>query len=174
MPYEWLPTEPGKEALRLWPHRSLGARGFVLFISVTAALMAVPLLSLLGHGALWIILAFALVAIAAIWLALVRNSRDRDVTELLTFDKARISLVQTSPGRAERRWQANPYWVRLSLYATSGPVPHYLTLRGDGREVELGAFLTEEERKALAVELAARIDRQSGRGGQGAAVATVT
>jgi uncharacterized membrane protein len=32
-------------------------------------------------------------------------------------------------------------------------VPQYLTLRGAGREVELGAFLTEAERVSLESEL---------------------
>jgi uncharacterized membrane protein len=32
-------------------------------------------------------------------------------------------------------------------------VPQYLTLRGNGREVELGAFLSEDERVSLREEL---------------------
>jgi uncharacterized membrane protein len=32
-------------------------------------------------------------------------------------------------------------------------VPHYVTLRGKGREVEIGAFLSEEERIALFEDL---------------------
>ena len=37
--------------------------------------------------------------------------------------------------------------------STAGRVPQYLTLKGEGREVELGAFLTEDERVALAGEI---------------------
>jgi uncharacterized membrane protein len=32
-------------------------------------------------------------------------------------------------------------------------VPNYLTLKGEAREVELGAFLSEEERVTLSEEL---------------------
>ena len=46
------------------------------------------------------------------------------------------------------------------LHASSGPVPQYLTLRGGPREVELGAFLTEEERQRLHADLSTRL-RQS-------------
>ena len=54
-------------------------------------------------------------------------------------------------------WQANPYWVRVTLHVTGGPVPNYLTLKGDGREVELGAFLSEDERIRLRDDLKTRI-----------------
>jgi uncharacterized membrane protein len=35
------------------------------------------------------------------------------------------------------------------MHPKGGPVPNYVTLSGNGREVEIGAFLSEEERKAL-------------------------
>jgi uncharacterized membrane protein len=38
-------------------------------------------------------------------------------------------------------------------------VPQYLTLSGNGREVEIGAFLSEEERLALYPELTAALAR---------------
>lgn len=154
MPYCWTPSSPTEpERLALWPHRSLGARGFVAFIAATAALSAVPLLALLGTSALWVVLVFALAALAAVWAALRRNSRDLTLTEVLTLTRDQVRLVRRAPDGREQVWTANPHWVRVSLYATQGPVPDYLTLTGGGREVELGAFLSAEERTALAVEL---------------------
>jgi hypothetical protein len=41
----------------------------------------------------------------------------------------------------------------LTLHESGGPVPHYLTLSGGGRVVELGAFLTEAERVTLKGEI---------------------
>ena len=43
MPYEWLPPDGGEDRLHLWPHRSLTQAGFVWFVGLTAALIAVPL-----------------------------------------------------------------------------------------------------------------------------------
>lgn len=161
MPYEWLPTEGGEDRLHLWPHRSLTQRGFVGFIGATALLIAVPLFGILGSPVLWALLPFLVGTIWAIWFALRKNGRDRDIVEDLRLSADRITLVRHGPKGQRHDWDANPYWVRISLHETGGPVPNYLTLTGEGREVELGAFLSEEERIALRGDLADRIRRRS-------------
>ncbi len=156
MPYEFLPAAPPETRLRLWPHRSLSPRGFVWFIGSTAALIAIPLFGLVGKSALWMILPFVVVAVAAIWLALNRSYKDARIVEDLHLTRDTITLTHQSP-RARKDWQANPHWVRVTLHETGGPVPNYLTLRGNNREVELGAFLSEEERITLAHDLRTRL-----------------
>ncbi|MBI1171296.1 DUF2244 domain-containing protein [bacterium] len=159
MPYRWSPeTSDEPQRLTLWPHRSLTPRGFVVFIGLTAALFLLPLLSQLGHPGLWMLLPFLGAALGGIWWALDRNHKDRAITETLTLNTDRIELVRVGP-RRRQTWEANPHWVRLTLHATAGPVPSYLTLSGSGREVELGAFLTVAERIALKPELEARLAR---------------
>jgi uncharacterized membrane protein len=157
MPYEWLPPEGSEQRLHLWPHRSLNQRGFVWFIGATAALIALPLFGIIGSPILWMLLPFLLGAIWAIWFALRKNGRDRDIVEDLRITPERITLVRHGPKGKRQDWEANPYWLRLTLHESGGPVPNYLTLKADGREVELGAFLSEEERVALKDELEARI-----------------
>lgn len=160
MPYEWSAAEPDSDArLELRPHRSLPARGFVIFIAATALMMLMPLLALLGTKHLWVILPFALIPVAGIWWAVRRNNRDAALSEVLTIGPESITLVRRAPDGTVKTWQANPYWVTAQLYPTGGPVPDYLTLKGDGREVELGAFLSEEERRALAEDLRMRLAR---------------
>ncbi|MBL9075399.1 DUF2244 domain-containing protein [Tabrizicola sp.] len=159
MPYEWLPSESETHRLHLWPHRSLTQRGFVWFVGLTAALIAVPLFAHLGSPVLWALLPFLVGTIWAIWFALRKNGRDRDIVEELTLSPDRITLVRHGPGGKRQDWEANPYWLRVTLHQTGGPVPNYLTLKGEGREVELGAFLSEEERVALKDELQDRIAR---------------
>lgn len=157
MPYEWLPPDGTEQRLHLWPHRSLTQRGFVGFIGATAALIALPLLGSLGSPVLWMLLPFLLAAIWAIWFALRKNGRDRDIVEDLRLAPDRVTLVRHGPKGKRQDWTANPYWLRLTLHETGGPVPNYLTLKGEGREVELGAFLSEEERVALRDDLLARL-----------------
>lgn len=157
MPYEWLPSDDNEARLHVWPHRSLSQRGFVWFLGLTAALISVPLLGILGSPVLWALLPFLLAAIWAIWFALRKNGRDRDIVEDLTLTASKVTLSRHGPRGTRRDWAANPYWLRVTLHETGGPVPNYLTLKGENREVELGAFLSEEERVALYRELTSRV-----------------
>lgn len=156
MPYRW--TDDSHE-LTLWPHRSMTNGGFVLFMGSTAAMLAVPLLAVIGSPVLWAILPFMAVAVAGVWLALNRSDRDARITERLTLSTDRVKLVRSEPRGQERRWDANPHWVSIHLHSGDKPVEKYLTLKGGGREVELGAFLTPEERQALYGELRTALSR---------------
>lgn len=157
MPYEWLSDRPEDRRLHLWPHRSLTQAGFVAFIAITALLILVPVTALLGTPLLWLLLPFPALVLAAMWLAIRRNQRDTEIIEDLHLTPDRVTLRRTGPGGKRQEWEANPHWVRLTLHPSAGPVPHYLTLRGNGREVELGAFLSEEERIALHGDLTRRL-----------------
>jgi len=150
------PTPDGAR-LHLWPHRSLTQRGFVWFIGSTAALIALPTVALIGTPLLWVLLPFPVLVLTSIWAALRRNQRDSDIIEDLTLRPDRISIIRHGPRGMRQDWQANPHWVQITLHPKGGPVPNYLTLRGNGREVELGAFLSEPERIALSVDLRAAL-----------------
>lgn len=137
--------------MRITPHKSLTPEGFVWFIGATAALISVPLFGILGTAVFWALLPFLLAAIWGVWAALKRSWRDKDIAEMVTLWPDHLRVERHSPRAAPKIWEANPYWVRLSLHKTGGPVTNYLTLRGDkdSREIELGAFLTPSERVKL-------------------------
>lgn len=159
MPYHWLPPEGETRRLHLWPHRSLPRQGFVLFIGATAALIALPLLTVVGSPVLWGLLPFLMLAVAGVWWGLQRSYRDGDILEVLVLTPAQVTLTRQGPRKAHAEWQANPHWVRVILHPTGGPVPNYVTLQGGPREVEVGSFLSEEERLALRDELTREMAR---------------
>lgn len=158
MPYEWIDHPPDSpDRLHLWPHRSLSKRGFVWFIGGTCALISLPMIAVLGTPVLWGLLPFEVLAIALLWILLQRSYRDGELVEELVISDKKVALTRHQPSHPPRAWEANPYWVRVGLHKTRGPVPNYVTLEGAGREVEIGAFLSEEERLALYDELARRL-----------------
>lgn len=154
MPYQWTtPPNAPSQQMRLWPHQSLSPRGFTGFILATFVMILIPTLALLGTVLLWGLLPFALLAVAGIYFALQSNYKSRQIEEVLTLDANTARLIHTSPKGEEKEWQCNRYWTTVTTYPSEGPVPHYVTLRGEGREVEIGAFLSEEERITLYDEL---------------------
>ncbi len=148
MPCQWTDTtEPRK--LTLTPHQSMTPKGFVVFMGATLAMIAIPLLAVLGSPVLWGLLPFFAIAVWGLWYAIGRNRRDAQLTETLTLTPDRVELIREEPRGKTRQWAADTYWVSVHLHPGDTPVEHYLTLKGGGREVELGAFLSPEERVDL-------------------------
>lgn len=169
MPY--LLTSDGSDwTLRLWPHNALSAAGFVAVIGASAAVLALPLLAVLGQAVLWGLLPFALLALGGLWMAIQRNWHDRSIVEEMHLARAGLHLRRVNPRGPVLEWHADPTWVALHLAPRGGPVEQYLTLTGGGREVELGAFLTPDERVALHDELGAVLAQLKGYGTRGAPV----
>ncbi len=165
MPWEWdiKPSEAPVSAgafsyaagnaplarLHLWPYRSLPRRGFVIVIGGAFAVLIIPELALLGSPVVWGILPFAMFVLWLLWFFLEKSYRDGEIIEELSIWSDHIHLSRTGPRACYQEWQANPYWVTLALHKSGGPVANYLTLKGNGREVELGAFLHADERVPL-------------------------
>ncbi|WP_170317691.1 DUF2244 domain-containing protein [Paroceanicella profunda] len=142
----------------LWPHRSLSQRGFRLLILLTSLVYLIPLAAFVGTSALWVMLPFAGLHVALLWAFMRRNYRDARITEELKLWPDLLTVERRDPGGQVRHWHANPYWVRIDI-APEGRLENYLTLSGSGRRIELGAFLSAEERKSLHDELTRAIAR---------------
>ncbi|MCF6443774.1 DUF2244 domain-containing protein [Nereida sp. MMG025] len=156
MPYQTTSNDP--TTVTLWPHQSMTPNGFVVFIGITAGLIALPLIAILGSPVLWGLLPFFAIALWGIWFALRRNQRDGNLREDLIITPETCHLRRQNPRKGDQTWDANTYWVSVHLHETGGPVENYVTLKGglspeDRREVEIGAFLSPDERKALYGEL---------------------
>ncbi|MDF2234553.1 DUF2244 domain-containing protein [Albimonas sp. CAU 1670] len=145
----------------LWPHRSLGRRGYGLVMGGTAAMLSLPMIPLAGSRAALGLLPFVVAALAALGWFLRRNARDLSLHEELRLWPDLVAVERHEPDGRVRRWQANPHWVRLTLHPHGRP-ENYLTLRGNGREIELGAFLSPEERVELADQLETAFARARG------------
>lgn len=139
----------------LYPHRSLPATGFVWVIGLLSAGLAFPLLGVFGTNVLWGVLPFLVITVAGTWYFIMRSYRDGQIVEELSLWKDQLTLVRVEPKGTRKDWQANPYWVRVS--ERDEPVKHYLTLQGGPREVELGAFLSPDERQELKASLESAI-----------------
>ncbi|PRY78406.1 putative membrane protein [Yoonia maritima] len=152
MPYEWNPRPTDHHTnwrLSLWPYRSLLRKDFVIFMGGTASLILIPLMAVLGTGAMWYVLPFFVLMFSGLWWAINVSYSRGEVLEELSVDNTTAHLVRNNPDGSKQTWQANRYWVTVQFHPKGGPVENYITLRGGDREVELGAFLDVSERAAL-------------------------
>ena len=145
-------SDPPIYEQRLSPHRSLSNTGFATTILFTASALCLPLLAFIGTYALWTLLPFLGAALAALWYFIRRNDHDGTLCEHVRIWPDLIAIHRKNPRTADQYWHANPYWVQLKLRDTKA-VENYLTLKGNGREIELGAFLTSDARVTLHKDL---------------------
>lgn len=131
----------------LKPNRALSRRGLRRLIGVLAVLA----LTTAGLGA-WqgnvFAPLFALVESVAVACALSVAWRAGDRSERITLDASSLE-VQSLPSRRNTSFQS--YWVRVLLEPGNGR--HRLLLSSHGHELEIGAFLAEQERVELSKKL---------------------
>lgn len=147
--------DPPRLTLILWPNRSLTATGFRRVMILTAVGLTIPVIPFLGTAVGWGLLPFVLTALGALYLAFRRNYRDGRLCEELRLWPDMIAVSRMEPDGRVRHWHANPYWVQVKLH-DDARIESYLTLKGNGREIELGAFLSPDER----VELYEKLSRE--------------
>ena len=159
MPYSTLhlsdetTVAPSKEApllaLKLWPNRSLPKTGSVYLMLIIWLMMTIPMLALLGSASFWGVVPFCLFTLFLLYLSLRKNYNDGKIVEKLLVWSDLITVERVEVNKSTKKWEANPYWSTVNLYDESGPVDKYLTLKGNGREIELGSFLSPEEREKI-------------------------
>ncbi len=131
------------------PNQSLSWNGNKLFfwgITAVSALVVGPL----TYMGFWPVLPFAGLELAVLGWALYHCARRGQWREVIVVDGDR---VEVTAGRAEpaQQWSAHRLWTQVVLEPPRfRGHPARLLLRSAGRSVELGAFLTDEERVQLA------------------------
>lgn len=151
-------SDPPLYAVDLWPHRSMTRSGFRWFMVALAAGLAIPLAAVWGTPVAPFLTPFLIAALVMAWLALRASNRSGRLVERLRLWPDAVAVERRDPRGRVLRWAANPYWVTVALTDTPA-VASYLTLKGAGRTIELGAFLTPEERVRLAAELRSALAR---------------
>ncbi|WP_270937849.1 DUF2244 domain-containing protein [Falsiroseomonas oryzae] len=140
------------------PPGGLSARGMRWLCGLALAAAAVPALVFTLMGA-WPVLGFLGVEVLLV-LGLVATHRrwSRAASETVLLTEGRL-LVRRADGRGgQEEAELEPYWARVELEERAGAVP-VLTASARGRRVELGRFLSAEEKRELAAALLAALRR---------------
>lgn len=142
-------------AARTWvlrPNRSLSWREAKLFYG---GILAVSLGIALSFAVLgfWPVLPFAGLELLALGAAFYWCQWQGERVEVISVRGDRVA-VEKGHRRVEARWDFERAWVQVQvLRPRFAGYPSQLVLRSHGREVAIGDFLVEEERRRVAGEL---------------------
>jgi uncharacterized membrane protein len=146
-----LPPSPVR-VLELAPRHSLTPRTARIFIAVVASTTfgIACLFTVLGY---WPVLPFAGLEIALLVWAVRASIRSGLERETITITADSVTIEHRGSGS---EWTSvfPRHWSRVTLHAPMAALhPSRLMVESSGRACEVGRFLTEDERRSLAVRL---------------------
>jgi uncharacterized membrane protein len=144
-------AEPGTFRAVLTPHRSLGPRGFVVLMASLSAISFVAGLVFYLAGA-WPVMGFFGLDVALVYFAFKLNYRSGRLYETIELTPAQLTWTRVYPSGRREHFDCNPYWARVNLRERPDGRTE-LRIASQGRELWFGRFLTDDERRDLAVAL---------------------
>lgn len=146
------------EHILLAPHRSLSRRGVRWFLA-SIALPLCGVAALFTSMGYWPVLPFAGLELAVFVVALGIHMRGRSDTQSVSISEERI-VIDTRHRSRYTQIVFPRHWAQVKLRRAKSPWhPSRLTIESHGRACELGSFLTEDDRCALAGRLRRSIGR---------------
>jgi uncharacterized membrane protein len=145
-------------SIEIRPNCSLTVRGARLFFA-SACVMPFGMGGFLALKGFWPILPFAGLEMALLAWALKVSLARRFHSQTITVTESNVS-VESRQRLGSERVVFPRHWAQVKLRRpAAGLHPSRLTIESHGRRCELGSFLTEEERRGLALRLQRLIGR---------------
>ena len=143
--------EPGHR-IELAPNCSLTPHGAAVFVGSTALLVFAVALFFASRG-FWPVLPFAGLEVGLLAWAVRASMRSGTSREVIVVSDATVVVEQRSAAGSKRAVFPR-HWARVKLRDPQQSAhPSRLTIESHGRACEVGRFLTEEERRGLALRL---------------------
>jgi uncharacterized membrane protein len=144
--------------IQLSPNCSLTPRGATLFFT-SICLVSFSIALVMALKGLWPIFPFAGAEMLLLGWALRASLRRRHYSQTITVTDERVAV--DTRWRERREQVVFPrHWAQVKLRRADTHLhPSRLTIESHGRSYEVGSFLTEEERRALAARLMRSVGR---------------
>jgi uncharacterized membrane protein len=134
------------------PNQSLSWRGAVkIYAAISLCCLGIGIFY--ASQGFWPVLPFAGLEIVALGIAFYLCFARSQIREVVSVN-ADVVTVERGRHRPQEHWECPRAWARISLQPS--PISWYpsrLAIAFQGRRVEIGEFLTEQERCELAEEL---------------------
>jgi len=151
---------PARFDIVLYPNRSLGRVGFAVLMGGVVLVSAAVGAGFMMVGA-WPVTGFLGLDVLLIYGAFRLHDRESRRAEFVRLDRDGLTVRRLEPDGTSRSWHFEPYWLRVSIEAV-GRHDRRLVLRSHGRQLEIGTFLTPDEREELARALESALREHRG------------
>jgi uncharacterized membrane protein len=148
--------EPAIFSAILTPHRSLGPRGFLIFMLVLGGVSFTSGMMFLLHGA-WPVFGFFGLDVLLVYWAFRINYRSARAYEEVTVTPSELRLRKVSHHGHVSQWTLNPLWVRLDQDVHEEFGIERLFLVSQGRRLPIAGFLGPAEKASFAHALSAAL-----------------
>ena len=142
-----------KETSFLWmkiaPNRSLSNQGTIFVFIFLALGLFIPIIPFIGSH---IGIALTLFSGCTFYLFLFflgKNFQSGQKYEEIKISSEKIQIIHKEVNKEKLIWEGNPIWSQIIMEKRSKKMENYLTIREKGRYIELGTFLSPNERKNL-------------------------
>lgn len=161
MIYQLTAAEGSRRTFVVRPNQSMSVRGLLVVYSGMAAVIA-------GIGAtcfvigLPLVLPFSGTELIVLGAAFYLTARRGGVREVITIGADAVAVESGCHG-PQTRAEFQRHWAGVVLEQPwHGWYPSRLLIRSHGRQIEVGRFLNEQERRGLALELRAALRHGEG------------
>jgi uncharacterized membrane protein len=148
--------EPPLFSAVLTPNRSLGPRGFLIFMLILGGASLATGFYFLLKGA-WPVFGFCGLEVLLVYVAFRINYRDARAYEQVTITPSELTVRKVSFHGRIREWTLNPIWVRLERVVHEEFGIERLFLVSHGRKLPIAGFLGAEEKATFAHALSAAL-----------------
>ena len=144
--------------IQIAPNCSLRPRSAALFFA-SICLISFSIAGAFALFGMWPILPFAGLEMLLLGWALNASLRRRHHFQTITLTDDRIR-IETRDGTRHEQIEFTRHWAQVTLRRADTRLhPSRLTIDSHGRSYEVGGFLNEEERRALAAKLVRSVGR---------------
>ncbi|MBI2992927.1 MAG: DUF2244 domain-containing protein [Gammaproteobacteria bacterium] len=161
MIYQLAAAESPLQTFVVRPNQSMSWQGLLFAFSGMATVIIGIGVTCFAIG-LPLVLPFSGAELIVLGAAFYLTARRGDVREVITISANGVA-VETGRRGPETRAEFQRHWARVVLERPRHSwYPGRLLIRSHGREIEVGRFLNEQERRGLALELRAALRREEG------------
>ncbi len=135
------------------PNRSLSVEGTIIVFLILAVGLIFPIIPFLGSQIGITLTLFSGATLYLFLFFLGKSFQSGQMFEEIKISSDKVEIIHKERNKEKLIWEGNPFWTKVKMQDKENKIENYLTIVEKGRHIELGAFLSPDERLNLKNEI---------------------